>query len=88
MQKQKQNINLQMDPLGNLLTIRPIQTGWEISIALCPNWHFGCIDNLDRRFINSLVPTQTRTQSDGWNPLEQFWVRAGTGTEPLQWALP
>jgi hypothetical protein len=30
-------INVQIDPLGNLLTISLIQMGWELSIEPCPN---------------------------------------------------
>jgi len=37
----------------------------EISIELCTNWWFGCIDKPDRQFVNSLVPTPTPTWSDG-----------------------
>jgi len=35
--KQGHCINLQMDPLGDPLTTRPIQTDWEICIELDPN---------------------------------------------------
>jgi len=65
LQKQEHYINLQMDPLGNLLTTCPIQTGLEISIEPCLNWRFGCVDNLDRQFVNGSVPTRPCTCSDG-----------------------
>jgi len=58
-------VNLQMDPLDNPLTTPPIQTGWEISIELYPNWLFRCIDEPDRRFSMCLVPTRSRTRSHG-----------------------
>jgi len=54
-----------MDPLGNLLTPRPIQTGWEFTIEPYPGGRFGYIDDLDSRFGNGSVCTRTRTQSDG-----------------------
>jgi len=58
-----------MDPLGDLLTTLPIQTGWEISIEPCPNWLFGCIDNPDLQFVNDSGLIRTRTQSDSPEPL-------------------
>ena len=65
LQKQEHFINLQMDPLCDPLTTRPIQTGWEIRIEPYPNRRFGCVDNPDRQFGNSSVLTWTRTRSDG-----------------------
>jgi len=56
----------------DLLTTHPIQTGWEISIEPYPCGRFGSIDNPDRQFGNSSVPTQTKTRSDGPEPLLQL----------------
>jgi len=64
-QKHAHYINVQMDPLDNPLTTRPIQTGWELSIELYPNWQFRCIDDLDLIFGNGSVLTRTRTWSGG-----------------------
>jgi hypothetical protein len=64
-----------MDPLGGLLTTRPIQTGWEISIEPYPNWQFGCVDNPDNQFGNSSVLARTRTRSDGPEPLLTLCTR-------------
>jgi len=58
-------MNLQMDPLDNPLTTRPIQTGCEMSIQLYPNWRLGCIDDLHCPFGNRSVPTRTPTRSTG-----------------------
>ena len=69
LQKQEHYINLQMDPLCDPLTTRPIQTGWEICIEPYPNRRFGCVDNPDRQFGNGSVLTRTRTRSDGPEPL-------------------
>jgi hypothetical protein len=54
-----------MDPLGEPVTTRPIQTSSNIWIQPCPNWHFGCIDNPNRQFGNGSVLTRSRTRSDG-----------------------
>jgi len=62
-------MNLQMDPLGNQLTTLPIQTGSEISIEAYPNWRFGCLDDLDYQFCNSLASSQTWTGRDSLEPL-------------------
>jgi hypothetical protein len=62
-------MNLLMDPLGDPLTTRPIQTGWEFTMEPYPSGQFGFIDNLDRQFANGSVWTQTRTRSDGPEPL-------------------
>jgi len=69
LQKKEQYINLQMDPLCDPLTTRPIQTGWEICIEPYPNRRFGCVDNPDRQSGNSSVLIWTRTRSDGPEPL-------------------
>ena len=66
-----------MDPLGNPLTTHPIQTGWEISIELCLNWRFRCIDNPDRQFVNGYVPTRTQTRSDDAEPFLTLPVEDG-----------
>ena len=58
-----------MDPLGDLLTTHPILTGWEFTFELYPSWLFGFFDNPDSQFGNGSVWTQTRTQSDGPEPL-------------------
>jgi hypothetical protein len=57
-----------MDPLGDPLTTRQIQTGWEITMELYPGGQFGFIDNIDRQFGNGSVWTLTRTQSEGPEP--------------------
>jgi len=53
-------MNLQIDPLDNLVTICPIQMGWEISHKMYPNWGYGCIDQLEMQLINCVDPTQNR----------------------------
>ena len=58
-------MNLQMDPLGDSLTTRLFETGWECIIEPYPSWRFEFIDNMDRQFDNYLVWTRTRTWSDG-----------------------
>jgi len=58
-----------MDPLGDPLTTRPIQTGCEITIELYPSGWFWFIDDPDRQFGNGSVSAWTRTQSDGPEPL-------------------
>jgi hypothetical protein len=62
-------MKLKMDPLGDPLTTRPIQTGWEFTIDPYPSWPFGFIDDPDRQFGNGSVLTQTGTQSDSPEPL-------------------
>jgi len=54
-----------MDPLGDPLTTRPIQTGWEFTLKPYPSRQFGFIDNPDHRFGTGSVSTRTRTRSDG-----------------------
>jgi hypothetical protein len=54
-----------MDRLGNLLTTREIQMGWESIIESYPNWWFGFIHNPDGHFVKGSVPTQTQNSSDG-----------------------
>ena len=58
-----------MDPLGDPLTTRPIQTGWEFTMEPYPSVQFGFIDDPDRQFGNGSVCTRTRTRSDGPEPL-------------------
>jgi len=62
-------MNLQMDPLDNPLTTRPIQTGCKMSIEPYPNCWFGSIDNPDHQSGNGSVPTCTHTRSAGPEPL-------------------
>ena len=58
-------MNQHMDLLGDLLTTRPIQTGWEMCIEPHPNRQFWCIENQECWFGNSLHLTQTQTRCDG-----------------------
>jgi len=58
-----------MDSLGNPLTIRPIQTGWEFTIEPYVGWRFGFIDGPGRQFDNGLAQTWTWTWSDISEPL-------------------
>jgi len=58
-----------MDPLGDPLTTRPIQTGWEFTMEPCPSGQFGFIDDPDRQFGNGSVWTRTWTRSNGPEPL-------------------
>jgi len=57
-----------MDPLGDPLTTRPIQTDWEYTMEPYPSGQFGLIDHQDRQFGNGSVWTRTRTRSDGLDP--------------------
>jgi hypothetical protein len=57
-----------MDPLGDPLTTRPIQTGWEFTMEPYPSGQFGFIDYPDRQFGNGSVWTRIRTRSDGPEP--------------------
>jgi len=68
-QKQEHYMNVQMDPLDNPLTTRPIRTDWELCIEPYPNWQFGFSDDPDRLFGASSDPTWTRTLSGGPEPL-------------------
>jgi len=54
-----------MDPLGDPLTTRLIQTGWEFTMEPYPSGQFWFIDDPDHLFGNSSVWTRTRTRSDG-----------------------
>ena len=62
-------MNLQMDPLCDPRTTRPIQTGWEFTMEPYLSGQFGFIDDPDRQFGNGSVWTRTPTQSDGQEPL-------------------
>ena len=57
-----------LNPLGDLLTTHPIQTGGEIAIKPYRGWQYGRIDNPDRQFGKGLVSTRTQTQSNGPEP--------------------
>jgi len=66
-----------MAPLGEPLTIHPIQTGWEIFIEQCPSWYFRCVDNPVHQFGSGSVVTRTQTRSDGLEPvlsLARIWA--------------
>jgi len=58
-----------MDPLGDPLKTRPIQTGWEFTMEPYPSGQFGFIHDTDHQFGNGLVWTGIRTRSDGPEPL-------------------
>ena len=58
-----------MDPLGDPLTTRPIQMGWEFTMEPYPSGQFWFIDDADRQFGNGSVWTRIRTRSDGPEPL-------------------
>jgi len=58
-----------MNPLDNLLTIRPIWMVWEQSIKPYPNLQFGCNVSSESIFEDSLGLTQSETQSGGPEPL-------------------
>jgi glycosidase len=62
-------MHVQMDPRDNRLATRPIHMGWELSVAQSRNWEFGFLDDPDRLFGYSLVPTLNRTQRGGPEPL-------------------
>jgi len=67
-----------MDPLGDLLITRPIQTGWEYTMEPYPSEQFGFIDDQDRQFGNGSVWTRTQTQSDGPEPFLTLSPGAGS----------
>jgi hypothetical protein len=58
-----------MDLLGDPLTTRPIQMGWEFTMEPYPSGQFWLIDIPDRQFGNTSVCTRTRTWSDGLEPV-------------------
>jgi hypothetical protein len=55
--------------LDNPLTTCPIVKGREMSIELYLNWQFRYLDNPNRVFRDSLVPTQTQTRCSSQEPL-------------------
>ena len=67
-QRQARYMYLQMDPLDNPLSTRPIQMGRDYSIDPYPNGQFGLIAKPDRQFGTGSVPTRTQTWSDGPQP--------------------
>jgi len=58
-------MNLQIDPVDNPQTTRPIQMGSEISIESYPNRQFGSMDNSYRKVGAGSVLTWTWTRRDG-----------------------
>jgi hypothetical protein len=70
-----------MDSLGDPLTTRQSQPGWEITMEPYLSGQYGFIDDPDRQFGNDSFWTLTRTQSDGPEPLATpVW----TSVVPLQ----
>jgi len=53
-----------IDPLGDPLTTRPIQTCMEFTMGPYPTGQFRMTDDLDRQFGNGSVSTPTQTQSE------------------------
>ena len=75
-----------MDPLGDPVTTRAIQTGWEYTMDPYPSGQFGFTDDPDHEFGNGLVWTRTRTRSDGPETLLTLsmlgglqWIKASSG---------
>ena len=66
-----------MDPLGDQLTTRPIQTGWVFTFEPYPSWRLGFIDNPERRFGNGSDWIRTRTRSDDPDPLLILGLQQG-----------
>jgi hypothetical protein len=58
-----------MDPLGDLLTTRLIQTGWEFTMELYLSGQCGFTDDPDRQFGNGCVWTKAQTRRDSLEPL-------------------
>jgi hypothetical protein len=52
-------MNLLMDPLGDPVTTRSIQIGWEFSMEPYLSGQFGFIDNPHRQIGNGSVWTRT-----------------------------
>jgi hypothetical protein len=52
-----------MDQLGDQLTTRPIETGWELTIEWYKSWRFGLLDIPNSQFGNIVVLSWTWTQS-------------------------
>jgi hypothetical protein len=59
-----------MEPVGNLLTTRPLQTDLECTIEWYLGCQFICINTPYREVVHGSVPTQTRTRSGCSQPLE------------------
>jgi hypothetical protein len=68
-----------MDLLGDLLTTRPIQTGWEFTKEPYLSGQYGLIDNLDRQIGNSSVSTRTGTRSSCPETLLTLPIPTDTG---------
>lgn len=88
-------INLQTDPQANPLTTGLMRTGSEISIVLYPNRQFGWVDDQDCQFGDHLIPTRTRTQSDGQQLFlivrraQRRWLQQKRRLmDRLEWLLP
>jgi hypothetical protein len=62
-------MNLQMYPLDNPLTTRPIQTCREIIIEQYLKLQFRCIAKQEHKLGKGSVSTQTKTRSDSPEPL-------------------
>jgi len=68
-ERQTNCMYLQMDPVDNPLSTRPVQKGREFCIEPYTNGRFGFIENLRRQFGACSFPTQTRTRSHGPEPV-------------------
>jgi hypothetical protein len=79
-------MNLLMDPLGDLLTTRPIQTDWEFTMEPYQSGQFGCIDDPDHQFGNGLVCTGTQIRSDSPEPLLTLCTHSSTDAETISLA--
>lgn len=93
LQTNEPNKNLWMYPLGNMLTIHPIHTGWECTCDQYLRWRCGSIDNLDSELGNGLFWNRTQTWRD---VQEQLWTLcpglrvtswAAVTIWPLPWSL-
>jgi hypothetical protein len=62
-------MNIKMDELGDPLTRRRIETGWEVTMQVSLCQQFGFIDDPDHQFGNRTVWTRTPTQNDCLEPL-------------------
>jgi len=66
-----------MDLLGNPLITGPIQTGEEYTMEPYPSVQFGFTENPDGQCGNCSVWTQTRSRSDGPEPLLTVYTTMG-----------
>jgi hypothetical protein len=66
-----------MNPLGESLTTRPIQTGWEFTVEKYLTGQFGFIYDRDLQFGNSSVWTRTWTRNDTPEPLLTLVIYTG-----------